>query len=143
MADDVPPPSPEDEAARQAAIKAKRIANLKPIAPGEVRNPRGSSSWQRAQARISEFMSAAAERGSDTTRMDRLLLAVYTSALKPGPQGAADRKLLVEQCAGKAKQQVDLTNEDGTILPAVIRICPVAPREEIDDAEKPTESDGT
>jgi hypothetical protein len=92
---------------------------------GKSGNPTGMNGWRKAQARIAKFMKAIAnpDTKSTDTRFDRLLLAAYTSALVPGPKGAIDRKLLIEQVAGKAKQQVELTGNNGGAL-RVVAVLP-------------------
>lgn len=73
------------------------------LKPGQTLNRSGNNGWKRAQARIAAFMSSAASDGSNVTRMDRILLAAYASALTPGPKGAHDRRLLIEHTAGRAR----------------------------------------
>lgn len=94
-------------------------ANLAgPIKPGEVRNPKGQNQWSVAQAALAQFMRETPDpKNPDRTRFRNILLAAYTSALVPGPKGAADRKWLGEMAAGKPKQQVDLSSEDGSMSP--------------------------
>lgn len=92
------------------------------IKPGEVRNKTGTNAWRKAQARIAKFM-----RGEDPdrggVRFDNTLQAAYETSLIRGPQGAADRKLLTEQCAGKAKQQMEVTGKGGGAL-QVLAVLP-------------------
>lgn len=103
-------PTPEWEDKRGTAAGTKEALRRNAIKPGEVRNPKGMNGWKMAQSRIAAFMREVAnpETGSQETRFERVLLATYTSALVPGPRGAPDRRLIVEQCAGKAKQQIEI-----------------------------------
>ena len=114
MSDDAATGTP----AAPGSVEALRKYGIK---PGEVRNPKGINGPKKYQAKVAAFYAEVAEAGGDKTRFERILLATYTSALVPGPKGAMDRKLIWEQCAGKAKQQVDITSEDGTLRPALIR----------------------
>ena len=111
MADDASPPieahplpAPDAPASK---YPVSRTSHLKPIKPGERRNPNGTNSWKKAQARIAAFMRGFSADGK-TSRWEKVLLAAYTSALVPGPKGAPDRRLLIEQYAGRAKVQVDV-----------------------------------
>ncbi len=95
-----------------------RYAGLRPIQPGEVRNKSGTNGWKKAQARIRRLMMQFdPEDPEKRRRFDKVILAAYDSSQLVGPKGAADRKLLTEQVAGKARQQYDLSNEDGTLQP--------------------------
>lgn len=101
----------------------KSLANLKSPKPGEPgRNPKGTNRWQRAQATLSRFLDEVASANGDETRFQRILFAAYTSALVPGARGAADRKLLIEMKAGRAKQQIDVAGT-GTAL-RVVAVLP-------------------
>ena len=91
--------------------------NLRPIQKGEKRNPTGTNGYTRAQARFRKFAMALDEDGR--SRDEHVLEAIYTSALKPGTPGAADRRLWMEQLRGKAKQQVEVGGKDGAALKVV------------------------
>jgi hypothetical protein len=95
------------------------LANLKPFQPGVSGNKTGTNGFKKAQARLFKFMAALdKERGEGkSSRTFHLLDAAYQSALIIGPKGASDRKLLLEQLAGKARQQFDLSSEDGSMTP--------------------------
>ncbi len=113
MSDDAPPaPKPDGRGkspGSQAALRAHAIK------PGEKRNPKGTNRWKSALSRISAYLNATANPGtkSTETRFDRVLLAAYTSAIMPGSKGAMDRKMLIEQMAGKARQQLEVMGEGG------------------------------
>jgi hypothetical protein len=101
----------------QGSADALREVGIK---PGECRNPNGMNGWRKAQSRIAEFMKAVANPDTgDETRFDRVLMAAYTSALIPGVKGAPDRKMLIEQVAGKAKAHVELSGPNGGGIPTV------------------------
>jgi hypothetical protein len=72
------------------------------------------------------------------TRFQKILLATYTSAIVPGPKGAADRRTLIEYYAGKPKQSVDLSNEAGDLAIPTVRVHFVKPCE--DDQTAATEA---
>lgn len=116
MADEAQPGNDAEtkpaEFAPGLTAKQQEVLRLHAIKPGEKRNKTGMNGWKRAQARITKFMRALdAERGDGkTTRFEHLLQAAYEAALVSDRDGAADRKLLIEQCAGRAKQQVDVTS---------------------------------
>jgi hypothetical protein len=65
------------------------------------------------------------EPGQQMSRLDEVILASYRTAIIPGPNGAHDRRLLIEQSAGKAKQQVELANPDGSKLISGVMLVPV------------------
>lgn len=87
------------------------------IQQGERKNPDGINGWRKAQARFREFAMSLDEDGA--VRDDNVLRTTYKSALIPGPRGAADRKLWHEQVRGKAKQQLELSGQDGSPLRVV------------------------
>jgi len=103
----------------------KSIANLHKPELGEVRNARGVNGWG-AQNAIAKFLE---EPSADPTctRFQKILLATYTSAIVPGPKGAADRRTLIEHYAGKPRQALDLSNEDGTLRPRLVEVHWVKP----------------
>ena len=147
MADDAPTtppveaPAPDAEA---AAAKAARIAKghanlLPPCKPGETRNPSGKNGRKQAAALIKWLEEPSTDPGK--MRIERVWEKLYLAALKGSvPAG----KVLVEQHGGKPRQAVDLSSDDGTILPAVIRITPAKPSEEGDGTPpEPPKPDGT
>ena len=145
MADDAPTPppaiTPEEEAAAKAARIAKGRANLlPPPKPGERRNPTGANGRTK-NAVVVAFLDAPCATGEEKTRFQRLLESGYLRALKGD---GVVWKTFVEQYAGKAKQQIDLSNDDGSILPAVIRICPAKSTDEGGGVpSEPPKPDGT
>ena len=141
MADDANAAPPVDaEAAAKAARIAKGHANLlPPCKPGETRNPSGKNGRKQAAALIKWLEEPSTD--PDKMRIERVWEKLYLAALKGSvPAG----KVLVEQHGGRPKQQIDLSSDDGTILPAVIRITPAKPRDEGDGASpEPPKPDGT
>ena len=98
----------------EKSARERQLAGLRPARPGEVRNKLGTNGWKKAQARIAKFLSEVADDGDGKdSRLRCILLTAYESARIPGTKGAFDRKLLIEQVAGKARQQVELSGEVG------------------------------
>lgn len=108
-----------DEPESKRGKNANSQRNLKPFQPGTSGNPKGINGYQKAHMRLARFLRNPdlARGDGKTSRWDHLLEASYQSALIVGIKGAADRKLLIEQCAGKAKQQLDLSNDDKSLAP--------------------------
>lgn len=75
-------------------------------------NPTGANGLSEAHRALVKFLSAGEMVPRDDTglikergdRFQRVLRAVYDSSLIPGKDGAADRRLLVEQMAGRAPE---------------------------------------
>jgi len=125
--------------------RRKGIANLKPIKPGEVRNPEGKngSEWLTA---IRDFFGSASPRLPKGTgiklqkgdsRFDVLMQALYHRIL----QGSdASIKLAAEQLAGRARQQIEVSGPGGVPLngPQVKLYLPGNGRD-IPAATEPTE----
>jgi hypothetical protein len=137
---------PEQDAdGRGKATGSQDALRRNAIKPGEARNPAGTNAWRKAQARIARFMRDV-DPEREGTRFDNLLQVAYVSALIPGLKGAPDRKALIEQCAGKAKQQVDLSNSDRTLGLRVLAVLPDNGRgpddAEPDDGEPSTSTKG-
>lgn len=121
MSDDPNPASAQAEEETPEQRKARGYANLRPAKKGDVLNKTGTNGWRRAQARLAAFVEEVDKDRGDgkATRWQHILETCYTSALVPGLKGAPDRKLLIEQVAGRAKQQVELGNTDGSPLRVV------------------------
>lgn len=122
-------------------VNSKSIANLRSPAPGEARNPHGRNG-RGTQLVIAKFLE---EPSADptSTRFQKILLAAYTSAIVPGPKGAVDRKTLIEHYAGKPRQGLDLSNEDGTLQPKVLEVRWVQPKPDDQPTLPLPTSDGT
>jgi hypothetical protein len=115
------------------------LANLRPPAPGEARNPHGRNG-RGAQMVIAKFLDEASA-DANSTRIQKVLFAAYTSSLIPGPKGAIDRKTLLEYYAGKPRQALDLSSEDGTMRPKILEVHWVKPEDQPTPA--PQACDGT
>lgn len=91
------------------------IANLLKSKPGDPPlNPTGKNGRSANHLAFLEWLDGKAPN-QDATRIDNVRRAVYVSSLVPGLKGAADRKLIIEQYHGKAKQQIDLSSDDGSV----------------------------
>ena len=119
MSDDAPKPAltPEEEAAKQARIARGRANLLPPIKPGETRNPNGNNG-RKKQAALIRWLEEATEKGQPQTRIERVWQAMYLEAIK-GDVNAG--KALMEQHGGKPRQQLDVSNEDKSLAPSLIR----------------------
>jgi hypothetical protein len=101
--------------------RRKGIANLKPIKPGEVRNPTGKngSEWLNAFRDFFSGKAAALPKGSGLkvrkgdTEYDVLLRALRQNIVM-GSDPAI--KLAIEQLAGRARQQIEVSGPDGKPL---------------------------
>jgi hypothetical protein len=120
-------------------VNPKSLANLRPGAPDGPHNPTGKNG-RTAQIAIAKFLEDPSADPT-STRFQKILLAAYTSAIVPGPKGAVDRKTLIEHYAGKPRQGLDLSNEDGSIRPKILEVHWVKPEDE--PAPAPPEKDGT
>jgi hypothetical protein len=135
MSDDSPPFSPLTKPDGRGKTPGSRSAlEANRIKPGEVRNKKGTNGWRKYQAKVSKFFSQMSQADGKESRFDRVMQAAYASALVPGPKGSMDRKLIWEQCAGKAKQQVEVMGDGGSAL----RVVAVIP----DNGHGPGEPEG-
>jgi hypothetical protein len=98
---------------------ARRLANLTPVKPGQVLNPtgkngrEGSEAWRKF---LDEF------DGAEPSKSRRLRMHETWYKLIVEEKDTNALKLGVEQDQGKAKQQIDLSNEDGSLRPPSIAI---------------------
>jgi hypothetical protein len=109
-----------------------RYPNLRPIKKGEVRNPSGRNGKVRVD-KVRKYLSGKDEPSSRHTRRENILLALYTTSIdrRRRDHVAAARVLLAYDLGLPAQAlQVDHSNTDGSMLPAVIRVYPVKPQEE-------------
>jgi hypothetical protein len=109
--------TPEEESAKQARIARGRANLLPPIKPGETRNPTGANG-RKQQAKLIRWLEEATAKGTDETRIEAVWKAMYLRAIK-GDVNAG--KTLMEQHGGKPRQQLDLSNEDKSLGPSLIR----------------------
>jgi hypothetical protein len=121
----------------------KRKRNLRPpIRPGESRNPTGRNGRDKNKV-VVDFLDALDNKDPDKrTRIQVLLDSMYLRARLGN--GVAMR-YLAEQYTGKAKQQIDLSSEDGTMSPtrldAVASQLKAAMAAKLADAAEQTEQD--
>jgi len=121
----------EEQLAREKRPGQQR-GLLPPIKPGEVRNPTGRNGKARLEE-LREFLNGKAGPTSSHTRRENLLIAIYTTAIdRRRRDHVAAARVLLGYDLGPPMQalQVDHSNTDGSLLPAVIRVYPVKPREE-------------
>jgi hypothetical protein len=118
MADDSPfPPS-------KRGTNPKSLGNLRPGTKGEVRNPAGNNGRTRAET-VAKFLEE-----TDDTAMGKALLEkvgcpggtrirglLHREWLAGMVKSDLARKTLIEQYAGRPKQQLDLTSSDRSMSP--------------------------
>jgi len=105
-----------DETETKRGKNAASLANLRPNKPGQVLNKEGKNGFSEAHSILVKYMlSKDPLSEEDVTRLDIVMGATFESARVVGRDGAADRKLLIEQVAGKARQQIDLSNDDKSL----------------------------
>jgi hypothetical protein len=103
--DPQPPPGNGEE----VAPRRGRPENLKPIQPGEVRNPKGING-RTARAQFAKFCEEIDPKDPDAgTRIAQVYEALFTKAKKGRDQAM---KLFIEQYQGRARQHVQVTGED-------------------------------
>jgi hypothetical protein len=118
MADDLNPPS-------KRGTNPRSLGNLKPSYPGQPgRNPTGNNGRTRAET-VAKFLEE-----TDDTAMGKALLEkvgcpggtrirglLHREWLAGMGKSDLARKTLIEQYAGRPKQQVDLTSSDRSMSP--------------------------
>jgi hypothetical protein len=108
-----------DETETKRGKNPASLANLRPTKPGQVLNKEGKNGLSEAHALLVKYMlSKEPLDAEERTRLDIIMGVTFESARVVGKDGAADRKLLIEQVAGKARQQIDLSNEDKSLAGA-------------------------
>jgi hypothetical protein len=128
--------------AEEDPLDISRYPNLRPIKSGEVRNPTGRNGKMRIDE-LRDYLNGKAEPSSPHTRRQNILLALYTTSIdrRRRDHVSAARVLLAYDLGLPAQAlQVDHSNTDGSMLPAVVRIYPVKPREEGVDETTPIET---
>lgn len=118
--------------------RERQLAGLRPAVKGEPsRNPTGKNGHRARQELVADIL---AEKEDDPkapqpgeTRIRNVVLALARETYAGGPGAQAAGKTLLEQFAGKARQQVDLSSEDGSLRPALVRF----------EFLRPPEDDGT
>ncbi|MEN6549034.1 MAG: hypothetical protein ABFE07_23560 [Armatimonadia bacterium] len=105
-----------DETETKRGKSPASLANLKPIKPGQVLNKEGKNGLSEAHALLVKYMLSKDPLDTEErTRLDVIMGATFETARVVGKEGSADRKLLIEQVAGRARQQIDLSNEDKSL----------------------------
>lgn len=111
-ADEPPEPLPGNDEEKMT-LREKRIANLKPIRPGEVRNAKGINGRAQREAFVAWANEADPEAKDGQTRVAAVREAIFRKAKKGGDQA---QKLFLEQYQGRARQHVQVTGEnDGPV----------------------------
>jgi len=93
--------------------RERQLANLRPAQKGEVRNPDGKNGREGSEA-WRKFLDAFDPTDKSKTRRLRMHETWYELILEKDTNAL---KLGVEQDMGRAKQQIDLTSEDGSMSP--------------------------
>lgn len=125
---------------------AKGWDNLRPAAKGDVRNKLGVNGHRVRQELIASILD---EPDNDEplepgcSRIRSVVLATVRDAKAGGPGAGTAQKTCIEQYAGKARAQIDLSNQDGTLAPPIVTLNfgkkPPAEQPEPVAAETPTD----
>ena len=91
------------------------MSGLRPAQPGDKRNKEGRNGQSEAHAELLRILYEPSDKQVDKTKLRTVIDATVDSAQILGSKGAADRKLLLEQAAGKARQQIDISNDDKSL----------------------------
>lgn len=106
--------------AKKRNITAKQIANLKPVKPGEVRNPEGKNQFTDGRKRVMQQAQAATDKA----------LAVLVKQLDSDDAAIAQRAAmaLLDRGVGKPVQPTANTDSEGNDVPPPppMQILPVA-----------------
>jgi predicted transcriptional regulator len=123
-------PGSEPETDKEKRRK-RSLANLEKsrIKKGEIRNPTGVNGRTRSDLIVSILEEPDDDKPS-ITRIRAVVLATVDRAKLDSDMAA---KTVIEQYAGKARQQVDLTNSDGSLKPNTAPTTAEA-RHELDQA---------
>jgi hypothetical protein len=140
VADETPAANPAKVEAKSS--RERQLAGLKPAKPGEVRNPTGKNGREGSEAWRKFLDMYDAE---ETNKSRRLCMhETWYKLIRSGDANAL--KLGVEQDQGKAKQQIDLSNEDGSLRAPTINIGfgrPAEAQEQPTEETKPEGADET
>jgi hypothetical protein len=118
-------PSPGQGEAKEDP-RSKGWGNLRPATKGDAnRNPAGNNGWRKAQSIIAKFMEEPdPDDPAARSRFLCLLGKEYGRALDGKGFSA---KLLIEQTAGRARVQIDVSNEDGSLGGVMLVPMPANP----------------
>lgn len=84
--------------------KQAEVLRRNAFKPGNSGSSPGTNRWTAAQRRFRELMAQEIPDDPEgRSRFDMTILATYDSSLLPGPKGALDRRLIIEQICGKAR----------------------------------------
>jgi hypothetical protein len=81
-----------------------------PWKPGQSGNPSGANAITKALAEFRKYMAESTSTGK--TRLYNVWNRLYLGAVSGNVIAG---KFIVEQCQGKAKESIDLSNEDGSL----------------------------
>lgn len=115
-----------------------RVENLKPIQPGEVRNPKGINGRAAREAFVAWAEQTDASLTGGKTRIQAVDEAIFKKAIRGGNQA---QKLFVEQYRGRARQHIEVTGDAGNgppvtfLIPENGRDVPVEPDAPAGDPE--------
>jgi len=93
-----------------------------PIQPGEVRNKSGRNGQSKAHDELVKVLNSPSDQ-VDKTWLRVVIDATVKSAQIIGVKGASDRKLLIEQAAGRARQQLDITSDGNELAGASVAVA--------------------
>jgi len=83
-------------------------------------NPKGVNGWDERRRVLLDFLNGKSA-DPNITRIERLMQAGYTNGLTP--KGAIDRKFFGEQFFGKAREQLDISNNDKSLSGASMAVA--------------------
>ena len=81
-----------------------------PWKPGQSGNPSGANAITKALSEFRKYMAESTSTGK--TRLYNVWNRLYLGAVSGNVIAG---KFIVEQCQGKAKESIDLSNEDGSL----------------------------
>ena len=85
--------------------------------PGQSGNPSGANAITKALAEFRKYMAESTSTGK--TRLYNVWNRLYLGAVSGNVIAG---KFIVEQCQGKAKESIDLSNSDGSLGPKVLEV---------------------
>jgi hypothetical protein len=99
---------------------APRYAGLRPIKPGEVRNPTGRNGKLRLDE-FREYLSGKAVPSSPQTRRESILVALYTTSVdRRRRDHVAAARVLLSYDLGLPTQAIDISNPDESLKPKTL-----------------------
>jgi hypothetical protein len=114
MADDTKPPVTEKSPEVLAGIEKRKRNLMPPLKPGQVLNREGKNGRDKNKV-VVDFLEA--QDSKDPEKRARIQVLLDSMYLRARLGHSAAMKYLAEQYTGKAKQQVELSNPDGTLSP--------------------------